>query len=78
MIPVCQGFQPTPAVDDHCNIVAIDGKRDGDVYVTWSDGMVLTGVQWDGDVTSVLRPSSSCRSELRRGEVVMFVPCLRS
>ena len=30
----------------------------------------MTGVQWDGDVTNVLRPSSSCRSELRRGEVV--------
>ena len=64
------GFRPTPAVDDHCNIVVIDGKRDGDVYVTWSDGMVMTGVHWDGDATNVLRPSSSCRSELRRGVVV--------
>ena len=52
------GFRPTSAVDDHCNIVAVDGKRDGDVYVTRSDGMVMTGVQWDGDAVNVLRPSS--------------------
>ena len=52
------GFRPTPAVDDHYNIVAVDGKRDGDVYVTRSDEMVKIGVQWDGDAVNVLIPSS--------------------
>jgi len=58
------GFRPTQhrgvvtAVDTDRTIVAIDGQSASAVYKTWSDGAVMTGVEWEGDTANVLRSSS--------------------
>jgi len=70
------GFRPTPhrgvvtAVDADRTIVAIDGKSASAVYETWSDGAVMTDVEWEGDTATVLRSSAFMPlGELCQGEI---------